>query len=83
MRHLMPLGITALSEYNKKMFCRLSAVAITPVTRWQFVNQVQSARICRALATSSSEPENCTFNLPDLRVTETLTVVNPLFFMRS
>lgn len=46
-------------------------------------NQAQSARICRAFFTSSSEPAQSTFNLPDFRVTEILMVVKPLFFIRK
>src|SRR5262249_12694208 len=44
--------------------------------------QAQSARISRAFFTSSSEPAKSTFTLPNFRVTATLTVVKPLFFIR-
>jgi hypothetical protein len=46
-------------------------------------NQPQSARICSAFFTSSSEPVKLNFNLPALRLTITLMVASPFRFIRK
>ena len=72
------IGVIQLPE---KLVFRMPRPAGKETT--SFGDQAQSARICRAFFTSSSEPAKSTFNLPNFRATETLIVVKPLFFIRK